>query len=161
MKKLEIVEGLEEHYQKINKKYNKGSSFNPFKYYKYVDGKNVPVFFIGTPGLAVAVSATLVAGLLFYLIQFPFKLYIWIPFGIFVAFIMRLAVKIDKARQIRSFSSHLVLRGLNFLKEFNKSQNSDYLNEAVKILEEANKWVDDPRLQKQIEIARSFDIIEK
>ncbi|MGA1863393.1 hypothetical protein OWM07_10980 [Deferribacter thermophilus] len=157
MKELEIVKGLEEYYSKINKKYNKGSSLNPFTYYKYVDGKNVPVFFIGTPGLAVAICATLVAGLLFYLIQFPFKLYIWIPFGVFVAFIMRLAVKIDKARQIRNFVSHLVLRGITLIKEFRDKKDLDILKEAKRMFKEASKWIDDPKIYKQIEIMEKFE----
>ncbi|KAA0257971.1 hypothetical protein FHQ18_06150 [Deferribacter autotrophicus] len=150
MEKVEIVKELEELALKIEKRYNRGGSFSPFRYYKYEDGKNVPVYFIGAPGLAVAFSATLVAALLFILITLPFKLYYWIPFVIFVAFIMRLAVKIDKARQIRSFCANIVLRAIKSIKKYNEEGNKEYLKSAVEFLREANKWVNDKNIETQL-----------
>ncbi|MGA1846489.1 hypothetical protein [Deferribacter abyssi] len=150
MKKVEIVDELEELSVKIEKKYYRGGSFSPFRYYKYKDGRNVPVYFIGTPGLAVAFSATLVTALLFVLITLPFSLYYWIPFVIFVAFIMRLSVKIDKARQIRGFCANIVLRALKYIKAYNEKGDKEYLDSALSLLKEANKYVDDKNIEIQL-----------
>ncbi|MEF3254070.1 MAG: hypothetical protein K6348_00670, partial [Deferribacterales bacterium] len=88
----------------------KGSSLNPFKFYKNVESKQIPVYFIGTPGLFVAITATCLAVIFMILFNMKLSMFIWLLILIVSAIVLRIALKIDKARQIRMFSSDMILK---------------------------------------------------
>lgn len=134
----------------------KGSSINPFKFHKHVEGKQIPVYFIGAPGLYTAIIATLLA--ITYMLAFTLKSswYIWLLIIVFSAFMLRISFKIDKARQIRMFSSDMVVRGYESLKLFSETGEEKYLKDATFFLEESSKWVDEPIVGIQLEKIRSL-----
>jgi hypothetical protein len=149
---IEILDKLRELGRLGEKEYKKGSSFRPFKYYKYEDGKNIPTYFVGSPGLYVAIVTTLVVVATFYLITIKFNIWIWLLYVIFTAFFVRIAVKMDKARQIRSLVYAISNKVVIILEEYNKNHNLDYLKNAKELLHTANNWVEEPVFAKQIEM---------
>jgi hypothetical protein len=150
--KIEILQELKSLGKLGEKEYKKGGSFRPFKYYKYENGKNIPTYFVGSPGLYVAIVTTLVVVATFYLITIKFNIWIWLMYVIITAFLVRLAVKMDKARQIRSLVYAISSKAVAMLEEYNKSQNIDYLKNAKELLYTANNWVEEPVFMKQIDL---------
>jgi len=71
---------------------------------------------------------------------------------VITAFLVRLAVKMDKARQIRSLVYAISSKAVAMLEEYNKSQNIDYLKNAKELLYTANNWVEEPVFMKQIDL---------
>jgi hypothetical protein len=150
--KIEILEELREFSKIALKEHKRGGSFRPFKYYRYEDGKNIPTYFIGSPGITVAIVTTLVVVATFYLITLKFNIWIWLLYLILTSFFVRLAMKIDKAKQIRSLAYSICNKAVVFLDEYNKSGDKNYLNNAKELLERAKEWVEEPAFDRQIEI---------
>ncbi|UOD34541.1 hypothetical protein DSN97_10355 [Deferribacteraceae bacterium V6Fe1] len=152
--KIEILEELRQFSKIAEKEHKRGGSFRPFKYYKYEDGKNIPTYFIGSPGISVAIVTTLVVVATFYLVSLRFNIWIWLLYLLLTSFFIRLAMKIDKAKQIRSLAYSICNKAVTFLEEYNKDgkNNESYLKSAKELLEKACEWVDEPAFKRQIEI---------
>lgn len=152
--KVEILEDLIKYSKIAEKEYKKGGSFRPFKYYKYEDGRNIPTYFIGSPGMTVAVVTTLVVAITFYLVSLKLSVWVWLLYLFLTSFFIRLAMKIDKAKQIRGLAYSICNKAVIFLEEYNKDKQSniEYLINAKKMLEKAYEWVAEPAFEKQIDL---------
>lgn len=149
-----VIEEFKEFCLKYDKKNNRGGSFRPFKYYKFGDKGNEPVYFIGGPGLSVAIFTTLTVALAFVLLSVSFSFWYWLLFFVFVIPGMRIAMKVDKANQIRSMVASLGRHAINLIE---KSDNSETKYEELQMLEkskyflqEALKWVNEPIFEEQL-----------
>ncbi|QAR33755.1 hypothetical protein EP073_10165 [Geovibrio thiophilus] len=157
MEKINIVAGLED-LCKASDTVSRGSSFRPFKYYKNVQGRNIPVFFVGVPGLTVAVVMSFLLIITVYLITLPFNIFIWVAYLFLSAVIIRFAMKVDKAKQIRYMVSCLCSQSLRMLEKANEEhhQREKLAGQAKYLLERAHKWVDEPAIHQQIEELKSY-----
>lgn len=149
-----VIQEFREFCKKNSKKNYRGGSFRPFKYYKHKDGANEPVYFIGGPGLSVAIFTTLIVALAFVLLSASFGFWYWLLFFILIIPGLRIAMKIDKANQIRSMVASLGEHAINLIEE---SENFETKEEEIKMLEkskyflhEALKWVHEPMFEKQL-----------
>ncbi|MCA1927649.1 MAG: hypothetical protein LDL13_01920 [Calditerrivibrio sp.] len=146
---------LNDDFVKLAKKLNvsyKGSSINPLKFYKNVDGKNIPVYFIGTPGLFVAITATILAVLFMVFFNISVSFWIWIIFITIAAIFLRISSKIDKARQIRMLSNDMILKSYESLLNYEKNFDKKFLEDAKFFLGEALKWIEDKTIEAQFQI---------
>jgi len=82
--------------------------------------------------------------------------YVWLLIILFSAFMLRISFKIDKARQIRTFSNDMVVRSYESLKLYSETGDEKYLKDATFFLEESSKWVDEPIVGMQLERIRSL-----
>lgn len=146
--KIEITDDFRNLVENLRVNY-KGSSFNPFKFHKDVNGTQVPVYFIGTPGLYVAIVATIISVLLMVLFRYQVSFWVWIVALIFAAFFLRVALKIDKARQIRFFCHDMLIRAYNLMNRYNESNDVSVLGEIKKYFEEAVKYLQDEVVERQ------------
>lgn len=152
MKKITIISELE-NLCKASDIESRGSSFRPFKYHKYVQGRNVPVFFVGVPGLTVAVAMSLLLVITVYLVTLPFSFFIWTIYLLLAAIVIRFAMKVDKAKQIRYMVSCLCKQSLVMLDKANDNadKHEHFAGQAKYLLESAGKWVDEPAIRKQLD----------
>ncbi|MCD8493706.1 MAG: hypothetical protein LRY51_18445 [Geovibrio sp.] len=157
MEKINIVAELE-NLCKASDTVSKGSSFRPFKYYKSVQGRNVPVFFVGVPGLTVAIVMSILLVITVYLVTLPFNVFIWAAHLFLAAVIIRFALKVDKAKQIRYMVSCLCRQSIVMLEKANDdtNQREKLAGQAKYLLERAHKWVDEPAIHKQIEELKPY-----
>lgn len=137
--------------EKLNVSY-KGSSINPLKLYKDVDGKRIPVYFIGTPGLFVAITATILSVLFMLLFSISVPFWIWIIVLIIAAIFLRISSKIDKARQIRMFGNDMILKSYESLLNYERDFDKKFLEDAKFFLGEALKWIEDKTIEAQFKI---------
>lgn len=154
---IEIVDGLKEICLDYEKKQNRGSSFRPFRYNKYKDGASSPVFFVGSPGVTVAIYATALIAVTFYLFSLPFIWWAWLLYVFLGAFFMKIAFKMDKIKQIRSLALALSLNALKIIEILNKEdktpdQIAELLGKAKEFLTQASERLDQPLIAKQLEI---------
>jgi len=145
---------------KYNNRYSRGGSFSPFRYYKYKEGSGKPVYFIGGPGLSVAVITTFIIALSFVLFIKKIGFLYWLIFLIVDVIALRIAFKIDKAKQIRcmaaSLGMHAVVLVENALKIEDEEERRSLLNKSVEFLEESLKWVDEPLFEEQKKILEQY-----
>lgn len=141
------------------KEHSRGGSFRPFKYYRYIEGKNIPTFFIGSPGVYVAISTTIIVVLTVVLISLKFNVWWWLIYFLVSGFMTRLAMKMDKAKQIRGLSYAVTKQALDFMNEYNKTGNTRMLENALELLKKAQEWVDERVFENQIKIIN--DVIQK
>ncbi len=146
--KIEITDDFRNLVENLKVNY-KGSSFNPFKFHKDVNGTQVPVYFIGTPGLYVAIVATIISVLLMVLFRYQVSFWVWIVALIFAAFFLRVALKIDKARQIRFFCHDMLIRAYNLMNRYNESNDVSVLGEIKRYFEETVKYLQDEVVERQ------------
>lgn len=155
-----ILEEFREFCQKNNKKNYRGGSFRPFKYYKYNEGANEPVYFIGGPGLSVAVFTTLIVSFAFVLLVSAPNFWYWLLFFIFAVLGLRVAMKVDKANQIRNMVASLGAHAINLIEQSEKSETVDeemnMLKKSRHFLQEALKWVDEPMFERQLNKLENF-----
>ncbi len=112
-----------------NKKYKRQSSFKSLKNgKKNSKGEREPVFYVGVPGMMVALTFTFVLIGTVYLLYLPFMWYVWIPYVIILVFIFRIAMKLDKAKQIR----HMVYFLLSNAMQTMEKKGDAELDEAEK-----------------------------
>lgn len=149
---LKILEEIVKLSKLADKEHSRSGSFRPFRYYKYDKGKNTPTFFIGSPGIYVAISTTIIVMLTITLISLKFNVWLWIIYFVVSAFLTRLAMKMDKAKQIRSLSYAITKQALGFMNEYNKTKKMEMLNNAKDLLKKAQEWVKEDVFEKQIEI---------
>ncbi len=158
--KIEIIEELRNMCIEYEKKQNRGSSFRPFRYHKYKNGENLPVFFVGSPGISVAIFATILIVVSMYIISLPFKWWIWLLYVLLSGFFLKLTLKMDKAKQLRTLSLALSLNAIKLIdiinnEEKTKEEKINLLNKAKDFLENALKWVDEPSIEKQLQIVNN------
>lgn len=154
---IEVVEELKDMCLDYENKQNRGSSFRPFRYTKYKDGNSSPVFFIGSPGLTVAIYSTFMIGVTFYMISQPFTWWLWVLYLLFGVFFLKLSIKMDKIKQVRGLSLALSLSSIRIIEIINnekKDENEiqELLHKAKGFLNDALKWVEEPLISKQLEI---------
>jgi hypothetical protein len=154
--RLEITEDFQKLVESLDVKY-KGSSFNPFKFHKDVNGTQVPVYFIGTPGLFVAIMATIISVILMGMVKLNASFWVWVVVLIVSAILLRVALKIDKARQIRFFSNDLLIRSYRLMKWYNEEVLDDRVLIDIKNhLEEFSKYINDNVVDKQMLIVEKL-----
>jgi len=153
--KIKIVDSLKELCSLYEKKYSKGSSLKPYKYYKNKDGKNEPVFFVGVPGMTVAFTLTILMVFMISLASFKASTWMWVVFVILAVFIIRMAMKIDKAKQIRymalTISKHAMINLEKSQNEEDLEKSMDMIDKARHLLDKAYTYVDEPALKEQID----------
>ena len=156
---IQVVEELKEMCLDYEKKQNRGSSFRPFRYTKYKDGEHSPVFFVGSPGLTVAIYSTFMVGVTFYMISQPANWVLWIFYVVFGVFFLKLSFKVDKIKQIRGLSLALSLSSIRLIEIINTEKTDEdieniksLLEKAEEFLTEALKWVEEPLIQQQLDI---------
>ncbi|PLX66348.1 MAG: hypothetical protein C0602_11840 [Denitrovibrio sp.] len=82
--------------------------------------------------VALAFSFVLIATI--YVLSLPFMWYVWLPYIIFLIFLFRIAMKYDKARQIRYMVFYLLESGRKMLM---KAEESDYPQEEQECIAKA------------------------
>lgn len=97
------------------KKYKNQSAFRSLKMVKNEQGEKEPVFYIGVPGMMVALTFSFVIIATVYILYLPFMWYVWVPYVIFLVFLFRISMKYDKARQIRFMVYYLLESSLKML----------------------------------------------
>lgn len=136
------------------KKYKNQSAFRSLKMVKNEQGEKEPVFYIGVPGMMVALTFSFVIIATVYILYLPFMWYVWVPYVIFLVFLFRISMKYDKARQIRFMVYYLLESSLKMLEtaenEEDENKKRESVAKALKWLEKADKWVDEPALTAQI-----------
>lgn len=153
MNNAEIKEEFRRLHDLYKKNYGSQKSFRSMRHKHQEEGR-MPVFYIGVPGIGVAVSMTFVMVLTVALLYTPFKWYVWLPYLIAVFFIFRFAMKYDKVRQIRFMASSLLTMGMTLIEQGNAAEDHedkrDKYNNAKDILEKASEWVEEPALAQEI-----------
>ncbi|ADR19465.1 hypothetical protein Calni_1557 [Calditerrivibrio nitroreducens DSM 19672] len=153
--RLEITEDFKKLVEKLDVNY-KGSSFNPFKFHKDVNGTQVPVYFIGTPGLFVAIMATVISVLLMGMVKLNASFWVWFVVLIVSAILLRVALKIDKARQIRFFANDLLIRSYRLMNRYNEALDDKTLIDIKNHLREFSRYISDDVVEKQILIVENL-----
>jgi uncharacterized protein YacL len=152
---LEITDDFRKLAENINVNY-KGSSFNPFKFHKNQNGVQVPVYFIGAPGLFTAIIATFISVLFMIMFKLNISFWVWLIVLLISAFLLRIGMKIDKARQIRYFCNDLLIRSYNFMTKYNESFDESLLIEINNQLGEILKFIEDEIIVKQRSIVENL-----
>jgi len=155
MDEISILTSFKELYAEYKKKYRNQAAFNSLKYKKVESGEREPVFYVGVPGVIVAITMTMITIATVYLLYLPFEWYIWAPYVLAVFFAFKVAMKLDKVRQIRFMVYVLIETAIDTIEKANKNsdpeQSALFINRAKDNLEKADKWVDEPALRLQIE----------
>jgi len=149
MEKVVIADGFEQMHEIYKKRY---SNQRLFRSVKFKDGKE-PVFYIGVPGLYIALAMSLVTIVTVYLLYQPFKWYIWAPYLVAVFFLFRISVKMDKVRQVRFMLWTLFSAARTSIENANEAAGEDrksHLSKAKELLEKARQWADEPAISEQI-----------
>lgn len=156
---MNISDDFRRLYEYYKKKYQHQVSFRSLKMVRNQNGVREPVFYIGVPGLMVALALTFVTIATVYVLYLPFHWYVWAPYVLLIFFMFRIALKLDKARQIRYMVYHLLEMGVKSLENAEESADpSDkqkHVGLALGWLERADKWVEEPHLKAQIELLRN------
>lgn len=156
---MQITEEFRSLFKTYEKKYRKNMSFSSLRLVKNSEGEKEPVFFVGVPGLMVALCITFTIIVTVYLLYLPFMWYVWTVFAVALIFLFRIAMKLDKAKQIRFMVYHLMELGIRQMEkasgEESSSKQKEHTQKALTWLEKADKWVDEPHLKSQIELLRN------
>lgn len=160
MEKIKITPEFE-HHCKIADTESRGSSFRPFRYNKSVNGKNIPVFFIGVPGFTVAVCMTVLLMITVYMVTLPFNMFLWGAYLFVAAMVIKFALKVDKVRQIRYMTSCLSKQAFVLLEKANEQEKNreKYAGQAKYLLERVIKWVDEPAITSQLNELKSIETV--
>lgn len=149
MEKVVIADSFEQIHEIYKKRY---SNQRLFRSVKFKDGKE-PVFYIGVPGLYIALAMSLVTIITVYLLYQPFKWYIWAPYLVAAFFLFRISVKMDKVRQVRFMLWSLFSAARTSIEKANETAGEDrqkHLSKAKELLEKALHWADEPAISEQI-----------
>jgi len=157
--RMKILDEFRELSKYYSKKYKKQAAFRSLRMVTNESGTKEPVFYIGVPGLMVALTITFVTVVTIYLLYLPFKWYVWIPYIISLFFMFRVALKLDKVRQIRHMVSYMLESSIKVLEKAQSTEDSSekeqFVRKAEEWLEKADKWVDEPELKAQLELVRN------
>lgn len=156
---MEISAEFRDLYSSYKKKYKNQMSFRSLRMVKNSAGVKEPVFYVGVPGVMVAFAMVFIAILTVYILYLPFMWFVWVPYVVFVFFTFRIAMKLDKARQIRYMVYYLFEMSIKHMEKDTEEKDPDkkqtHRKLALEWLERAEKWVDEPELKTQIEILRT------
>jgi len=139
---------------RYQKRYKNQRSFKSLRMAKNSSGELEPVFYVGVPGLMVAITFSFVTIATVYILYLPFYWYVWVPYIVFVIFLFRISMKLDKVRQIRYMVFYMLDLALKKMEEGEaaSAENRDeHRKKALYWLERADQWVDEPQLKSQIE----------
>lgn len=154
MQNVRILEEFKQLYDVYKKKFENQKSFKSMRRNRKNEESGDPVFYVGVPGLGMAIAMTLVMIITVYLLSTPFKLYLWAIFVVFVFFSFRMAMKYDKVRQIRYMLWSIFSMSIALMEKAEKTENDDETQEhyqkARDLLSRATEWVDEPALIAQI-----------
>lgn len=94
----------------------------------------------------VALTFTFVLIGTVYLLYLPFMWYVWIPYVIILVFIFRIAMKLDKAKQIRHMVYFLLSNAMQTMEkggdaELDEAEKKNHFTNALDWLEKADKWL--------------------
>jgi len=147
-------------YENYKKKYKNQVLFRSVRMVKNSQGGTEPVFYIGVPGLMIALTISAISIFTVFLLYLPFKWYIWVPYVIFVIFAYRIAMKLDKVRQIRYMVYYLLETCVKLVNKSEESEEAEekkhLIEKAVNSLEKADYYVDEPQIKNQIEILKNI-----
>lgn len=157
---MQILDDFRKLHGYYERKYKNQTLFKSMKMTRKAGGELEPVFYIGVPGLMVAMSFAVVILATVYIVSLPFKWYIWVPYAIAVIFGFRIALKLDKVKQVRYMVAHQLDMALKLLEKADAEKDSDkrvgYLSKAEEWLKKTSEWVHEPALEDQIsEIRKS------
>ncbi|MGD9809417.1 MAG: hypothetical protein AB7E76_13595 [Deferribacterales bacterium] len=152
---MKILDEFRQIHKFYEKKYKNQAVFKSMRMVKNKSGELEPVFYIGVPGLMVALAFAIVILATVYIVSLPFKWYIWVPYALIVIFGFRIALKLDKVKQVRYMVSHQLDMSLKFLEkaanEKDKEARQSHLQEAEEWLRKTSEWVDEPAIEAQLE----------
>ena len=152
---MKILDEFRQTHKFYEKKYKNQTVFKSMRMVRNSNGELEPVFYIGVPGLMVAIAFAVVILATIYIVSLPFKWYVWVPYALVVIFGFRIALKLDKVKQVRHMVSHQLDMSLKFLEEAEKEKDSEarqsYLNKAEEWLKKTSEWVEEPAIEAQIE----------
>ncbi len=149
MEKVYITESFEQMHDIYKKKYGNQRLFRSMRY----KNGNEPVFYIGVPGLFIAIAISLITIITVYLLYQSAKWYIWVPYIIFVFFLFRISIKMDKVRQVRFMLWSLLDMAKQRIEKANESFSEERhanLSKAKEFLEKAHQHVDEVAIPEQI-----------
>mgnify|MGYP001241969676 CR=1 FL=1 len=156
---MTILDEFKELNELYNKRYKRQGSFRSLKMMKNSKGEREPVFYVGVPGMMVALTFTLVMICTVYLLYLPFMWYVWVPYVIVLVFVFRISLKYDKAKQIRYMVCFFLSNALNSMEQAidvsDENEKKSYYTKALDFLEKADKWVDESAIKAQIDILRA------
>lgn len=155
---MQILEEFIKTHKFYEKKYKNQTIFKSMKLTTNSSGETEPVFYVGVPGLMVALSFAVVVVATVYLLSIPFKWYIWLPYVIATIFGFRIALKLDKVKQIRYMIYYLLDNSKKLLEkadsEKDKEKKEEMIEKAAEWLEKAQEWVYEPAVEAQLELIR-------
>jgi len=117
-------------------------------------GNNRYTFFIGSPGLATAISITFLLFLALYISTSINNIYIWFIYLFFCIIVLPFSLKVDRINQIRLLSMKLVCEAYVLLKKSNPSEID--IQNAKDLLIKSSKFVDEPAVVRQIQIIDTY-----
>ena len=154
MQNVRISEEFKQLYDVYKKKFENQKAFKSMRYKKGDNASGTPTFYVGVPGLAVAITISVVMLATVYLLYFPFKWYIWAPYVIAVFFAFKIAMKYDKARQIRYMVWSLFSMSMAIIEKVEDAEDFEHKKQSYEkakdFLQKAHSWVDEPALAAQI-----------
>lgn len=154
MQNVRISEEFRQLYELYKKRFENQKAFKSMRHKKGADASGEPVFYVGVPGLGVAVAISLVMLSTVYLLYIPFKWYVWVPYIIAVFFIFKIAMKYDKARQIRYMVWSLFSMSMALIERAEDAEDLEHKKQsyekAKNLLHKAHGWVDEPALAAQL-----------
>lgn len=151
---MEIDGELEKLTNYFNKRIKKQSFFKSARILKDKSGNNRYTFFIGSPGLATAISITFLLFLALYISTSINNIYIWFIYLFFCIIVLPFSLKVDRINQIRLLSMKLVCEAVKLLKKTNPSVID--IQNAKDLLIKSSKFVDEPAVQRQIKIIDKY-----
>jgi hypothetical protein len=150
MEKVCISENFKQLHDIYKKKYG-GQKI--FKSMRYKNGTE-PVFYIGVPGLFIAIAMSITTIITVLLLYQPFKWYLWIPYLIFAFFLFRITIKMDKVRQVRFMLWSLLDMAKQRIEKANEVADADEkranLAKAKEFLEKAHQYVEEAAITDQM-----------
>jgi hypothetical protein len=156
---MKILDEFKLLFNSYEKKYKNQATFRSMKLMRNANGVQEPVFYVGVPGLMVAIVITLVTLATVYLLYLPFMWYVWTPYIIAVFFLFRVAMKYDKARQIRFMVYYMLNLAVSQMelaeKKDDGAEKKQHADAALDWLEKADKWVDEPAIRLQIDTIKN------
>jgi len=149
MAKVQLTESFEQMHDIYKKKYGNQRLFRSMRY----KNGNEPVFYIGVPGLFIAIAISLITIITVYLLYQPFKWYVWVPYVIIAFFLFRISIKMDKVRQVRFMLWSLLDMAKQRIEKANETEGEELkanLAKAKEFLEKAHQFADEAAIPEQI-----------
>ncbi|MGE4318192.1 MAG: hypothetical protein AB7E96_04720 [Deferribacterales bacterium] len=154
MQNVRISEEFKQLYDVYKKKFENQKAFRSIRHNQKIGAPGEPVFYVGVPGLGMAIAMSVIMIGTVYLLYQPFKWYLWAVYLVIVFFSFRIAMKYDKARQIRYMIWSIFDMSMNLIEQAEREETEEARHEAYQkakdLLHKANGWVDEPAIISQI-----------